>query len=232
MNSDSPAEIIQAARQLLSGRFQGVLSTHSQEHNGYPFGSLVPYSIDRNGWPLLLLSHLAKHTGNLRADRRCSLTVVEQGNGDTQQLTRLICLADAYPVDPVTDALQKRHFRYFPESRIYYQELGFHFFGLRPVRFYCVSGFGAARWIDIDRMTINRFTLSQEDELLAPINRHVSENVPKGGTSQTVAIGVDPWGLDLLRGERLYRFEFPEVPVSLEDIPQAVEHCLANRQIP
>lgn len=53
----------------------GVLSTHSQAHPGYPFGSVVPYCLDNVGFPLLLLSHLAQHTRNLMAEPRCALTL-------------------------------------------------------------------------------------------------------------------------------------------------------------
>ena len=41
-----------------------VLSTHSLEHPGYPFGSVVPYVLDQEGLPLLLLSRLPQHTKN------------------------------------------------------------------------------------------------------------------------------------------------------------------------
>jgi putative heme iron utilization protein len=37
-----------AARQVLAGTFHGVLSTHSLEHAGYPFGSVVPYALNQD----------------------------------------------------------------------------------------------------------------------------------------------------------------------------------------
>lgn len=67
--------LLARAQSLWAGRFQGVLSTHSQAHPGYPFGSVVPYCLDNVGFPLLLLSHLAQHTRNLMAEPRCALTL-------------------------------------------------------------------------------------------------------------------------------------------------------------
>lgn len=102
MLNNTDNQIIQVARELLSGCFQGILATHSIECAGYPIGSLLPYSLDRDGWPLILVSHLAKHTRNLSADQHCSLTIVEHSRAETQTLTRLSCLADAAPWKTLT----------------------------------------------------------------------------------------------------------------------------------
>ena len=209
-------EIIRSARELLSGSFQGILSSHSVECAGYPFGSLLPYSLDRDGWPLILISHLAKHTRNLAADPHCSLTIAEQGSGDTQTLTRLSCLTDAKRVHEIGNETAERHFRYYPESRVYYRDLNFHFYRLEPVRYYCVAGFGAARWISIDRMNgRNPFTHAEEDLLLADINSQFSERLCKrlaqqiDNDSPLLAIGLDATGLDLRQNDRLLRLELP-----------------------
>ena len=229
MNAEN--EIIDSARKLLSGSFQGILSTHSIEFPGYPIGSLLPYSLDRHGWPLLLISHLAKHTRNLNADPRCSLTVAEQSPGETQTLTRLCCLADANPVWDLDMAAAERHFRYFPESRTYYRELNFNFYRLQPVRFYCVAGFGAARWISTGRMEEkNPFTYEEEDSLLADINRQfgVSLNkrlaLPTDPEKLLPAVGLDATGLDLRQHDRLLRLTLPAAAAS----PQAFLSLLAE----
>ncbi|MCP5417839.1 MAG: pyridoxamine 5'-phosphate oxidase family protein [Chromatiaceae bacterium] len=205
---------IHAARELLLGRFQGVLATHSVECTGYPFGSLLPFSIDRDGWPLILISDLAKHTRNLIGDPHCSLTVVEAGDGDPQTRCRVSCLADASPVREIGKAEVERHFRYFPESRDYYQELNFRFYRLEPIRFYCVAGFGAARWISVDRMVEkNPFTYEQELVLLEDINLRFADalrqRLTDGSDTTALAVGVDPRGIDLRQGNRLRRLELP-----------------------
>ena len=48
MTDSEESGAVTAARQLLSGRLQGTLATQSREHPGFPFGSLLPYSIGRD----------------------------------------------------------------------------------------------------------------------------------------------------------------------------------------
>ncbi len=91
-------ELIDTARRLWAGAFRGALSTHSVSHPGYPFGSVVPYCLDREGLPLLLLSHLVQHSKNLAADSRCGLLLTESGAEDVQQQARLSVIADCKPV--------------------------------------------------------------------------------------------------------------------------------------
>jgi len=212
---------VMAARQLLSGRLKGTLATQSREHPGFPFGSLLPYSIGRDGWPLILISHLAKHTRNLEAAPQCCLTIRQSGGGDIQTLMRLTCLAVAEPLPDIPNALAERHFRYFPEGFIYHSQLNFHFYRLIPERFYFVGGFGSARWISRDRLeTHNGFSFDEENAVLERIIRHFRESLlqcfqdrthPEGnGVAEVSAVGLDPEGLDLRLADRLLRLPFPE----------------------
>ena len=93
------AEARKHARQLLLKEYRGVLSTHSQAMPGFPFGSVVPYCLDARGWPLLLISRIAQHTRNLKADARCSLLVGERAAEDVQAAGRLTLLAEARQLD-------------------------------------------------------------------------------------------------------------------------------------
>ncbi|MEE9358211.1 HugZ family pyridoxamine 5'-phosphate oxidase [Candidatus Vondammii sp. HM_W22] len=145
-------DIIREARNLLLGRLCGILATQSLDLPGYPFGSLIPYSLGQDGWPLMLLSHLAKHTRNLNAEPRCSLTITDTGEGDIQQLMRLTCLGKVTRVIDIRTSEAENHFRQFPGSQNYFEHLNFQFYRLQPERFYCVGGFGAARWMGVDRL--------------------------------------------------------------------------------
>lgn len=51
------------------------LSTVSRKQPGYPFGSLMPHTIDGTGRPIFLISNMAMHTQNIQADARGSLFV-------------------------------------------------------------------------------------------------------------------------------------------------------------
>lgn len=220
-----------AARQLWAGRFVGVLSTHSLDLPGYPFGSVVPYCLDASGSPVFLFSHLSQHTKNLDADARCSLTVLQAGSGDVQQLTRIVAMGDIEPVVPAeADA---RYFRYFPQSEFYLRELNFRFYRLIARRFHVNSGFATARWFGPDRILRSKpFGPEEEGELLEHMNRDHSDAL-RSYLHQTGVfleaeslaslrlIGIDGEGLDLRvdsdTDERIHRIALPRRIESREE---------------
>jgi len=144
--ADLPAK----ARALLRRSDAGVLSTHSSEMAGYPFGSLAPFAMTIEGRPLLYVSQLAEHTRNLAADPRCCLTVVEAAvTGDRQALGRASLLGEAHALpDAERAAVAERYFALFPEQRAYEDFHDFGFWRIEPVRVRWIGGFGEIRWIE------------------------------------------------------------------------------------
>jgi putative heme iron utilization protein len=129
----------------------------------------VPYVLDQEGLPLLLLSHLAQHTKNLDADGRCGLTVVETGAGDVQQRGRLSAVGDVTPLGPGADS--ERYFRYFPHARMYFEQLGFRFYRFTPLRFHWNGGFARVRWLGIDRIIrANPLSCEEQARIFARMN--------------------------------------------------------------
>ena len=207
-------EQARSARHLFAGTFHGVLSTHSVEHPGYPFGSVVPYVLDRDGNPLMLLSHLSQHTRNLDADGRCSLTVVEEGTGDVQTRARLSALGDVSVAEPAQE--MQRYFTYLPQTWVYYEQLGFRFYRFRPERFHWNGGFATARWFDASRiLRANPFTPHTEQQILAELNQPGSDAFLRAlvdgidPDTGLAAVGIDGEGLDLRTGDRLRRLGLP-----------------------
>ncbi len=211
------------ARQLWAGRFQGVLSTHSQAEPGYPFASVVPYCLDREGRALLLLSHLAQHTKNLIADPRCGISVAEAAEGDVQQTLRLSCLADCRAVEGTDTDAHGRWFRYYPDSRVYFEQLNFRLYRLQPKRFHYNGGFAAARWLGTERvLRPSPFSADEETGVLDELAGLTPSLAPPARLA-----GVDPWGLDLRHADRLERIPLPG-PL---DTPEALrEVLLADRR--
>ncbi len=205
---------IEAARHLLRGRFHAILSTASARYEGHPFGSLTPYCLESRENPLLLLSHLSEHTRNLDADPRCAFTLMEEHEGDIQQAPRLTGQAAAYPLPAEEQpAAARRYFRYYPAARPYYEQLGFRFYRLEPLRFYFVGGFGAARWFGTDRI-LRPVDDSYEDAAQAVI-QELEDETPwltrlasalKHPAGKPAAIaGLDRDGIDIRLGDRLHR---------------------------
>ena len=198
----------EAARQLWAGRFQAVLSTQSLAEPGYPFGSVVPYCLDRQGQALLLLSHLAQHTKNLDADPRCGMCVYQPPQGDVQQVLRLSCPADAQALSHDDADGLARWLRYYPASRDYVEQLNFRLYRLSPRRFHFNGGFATARWLGADRiLRPSTLTAAEETRLLnslAKLPRLLQGRDPTPRLPLRL-VGLDPWGLDLARGEGLLR---------------------------
>jgi putative heme iron utilization protein len=202
-----------AARQLLAGAFFGVLSTHSREHAGYPFGSVTPYALDYDGYPTLLLSHLSQHTKNLEANAKCSLTVIEQGQGDIQQRPRLTAIGAVEPQD--SGAIAARFFRFYPQSEMYFKQLGFRFYRYRPIRFHWNAGFATARWFSENRIIgANPLNADQESRIVQHMNKdHANALLDflrdagrlASGAAAIAMVGIDAQGIDLRQGDRLTR---------------------------
>lgn len=210
------------ARALLLERKAGVLATLSLDVAGFPFGSLVPYCLDRRGTPLILIADIAQHTRNLLADPRLSLTVAQEATaGDVQEKARLTYLARAVPLEaPVEDAAG-RYYRCFPWSRDYHRTHGFSFFRLEPIRLRYIGGFGDIRWIEPAAFTLpNPFSREQESAIVEHMNADHQEAMRgycrhfKGlacDDDQEVHLaGIDAEGFDLLLERRLLRLSFDE----------------------
>ena len=83
-----------------------ILSTISNKHRGYPFGSFVTYV---SGWDrtvFLYLSDLADHTKNLKRDHKSCITILKKNeNGDIQNSARLTLMGD---LEIVPENIQER----------------------------------------------------------------------------------------------------------------------------
>jgi putative heme iron utilization protein len=198
------------ARQLLAGSFSGLLSTNSIEHKGFPFGSLIPYMLDEQLQPIILLSHLAQHYKNLQQSNKCCLTLQQRGSGDVQKLSRLTCLAEVTPLLKDEERSIERFLRYYPHQRPYYEELNFNFYRLQPTRLYFNSGFGTARWLGAD--TLQRHFLLKSAEEKTLLKQQANPSI----------IGVDNEGFDQLIGDELKRTPFAQPTLSIEQLQESL----------
>src|SRR5438105_1482957 len=87
------------ARTLAARVSTGTLCTIAVEPAGFPYGSFVTFGLD-GGAPIFLISELAEHTRNLRADERASLLVAEPGSGDPLARGRVTLIGRARALSP------------------------------------------------------------------------------------------------------------------------------------
>ncbi len=138
------------AAALLREARHGVLGTHSSTEPGYPYGSVVPFCLDGEGCPVILISELAQHTRNIAADPRVSLTVLEQWAAEkVQEVPRLCLLGQAER--EVDEAARERYLERFPEGRDFLR-LDFVFHRIVPLRIHFIEGFGRVRWLEPEEL--------------------------------------------------------------------------------
>jgi heme oxygenase (biliverdin-IX-beta and delta-forming) len=136
-----------ALRQLLHQERQAVLATLSLRRDGWPFASAVPYALSDDGLPLMLLSDLAEHTRNARADPRASLLVQDSSSADDPQAgARVTLLGTLQP--EASDTAKSIYVSRHPAAREYLSMADFHVWRLEVDQARYVGGFGEMGWLE------------------------------------------------------------------------------------
>ncbi|KHL69545.1 heme iron utilization protein [Pseudomonas flexibilis] len=233
------AKAAKHARELLLKEYRGMLATHSKKMPGFPFGSVVPYCLDADGRPLLLISRIAQHTHNLQADGRCSLLIGERDAEDIQAAGRLTLLAEARQLNEegAIEAAAARYYRYFPQSRDYHRIHDFDFWLLEPVRWRFIGGFGSIHWLEAVSQA-NPFAGEVEQGMLAHMNRDhaaaIDHYLSLAGIPGEAAemVGIDAEGFHLRVGSRLHWLPFPTSCNSPLEVRQALVQLARAAQWP
>jgi putative heme iron utilization protein len=178
--SDQPAVpepiFAERARTLVYVIRTGSLSTLSKKQPGFPFGSVMPYALDERGCPLFLISTMAMHTQNLKADPRASLLVTqnaEDAGGDPIGAATATLVGSVLPV-PSMDQLAAResYLARHANSKYWVDFEDFAFYRMDVVDVYYVGGFGVMGWV-----TASEYLASQPDPLadsMAGIIQHMN----------------------------------------------------------
>lgn len=202
------------ARRYLRRHHAGVLATLSRRLGGYPFGSVVPFVLDHEARPVVLVSRLAEHTRNMAADPRASLLVHDLAE-DVQTAARLTLVADAEAVaDPA--AIAARYLRYFPDAQGLLDLGDFSFWRLRAVFVRHIAGFGAIRSITPQAFAPPENHLGEvEDEIVAHVNadhgdalRAYCRRASGAEPGSATLVGIDCDGIDVRADGALLRIDF------------------------
>lgn len=207
------------SRTLLAAARTGMLATLGE--GGYPFGSVVAPAVDEQGRPLLLLSDLAVHSHNLKADPRASLMVAEPGSGDPLDLARVTVIG------PVTEVAEPERAAALATYQAVHPgglgtDHGFRIYRLDVTSVRFVGGFARMSWVDAAA-----YTAAEPDPLLphiAGIVEHMNDDHGEAmvlycrvfgerpATASARMTGIDRHGFDLLAvddaGEHRVRLPF------------------------
>ncbi len=134
---------------------------------GFPIGSIVPFALDGNGRPFILVASIAAHTRNIDADPRASLFISDpEAKGDPQSSWRASLLGEMRHVavegkevdlpeeriDRVTpeeyEHLLARYVERVPAAESYVKVHNFSFYRMSTIeRIRYIAGFGRICWI-------------------------------------------------------------------------------------
>jgi putative heme iron utilization protein len=144
-------------RTLVARAKSATLATLARDPAGFPYASLVAVAFDGAGRPILLLSELAEHTGNLHARADASVLVAEPAapGDDPLALGRLTILGPCIRVPESERALARELFvREHPASAQYVDFRDFAFYRLEPVALRYVGGFGRMSWVTLEEYRV------------------------------------------------------------------------------
>jgi heme iron utilization protein len=209
------------------------LSTLARDPEGFPYGSLVTVAIDALGRPLLLLSTLAEHTGNLLARPEASILLTEPLGTHDQPLAlgRVTLLGLCRRVDgEETNEVREVFLAQQPSASYYADFRDFAFYRLEPTALRYVGGFGRMSWVSAEE-----YRQAEPDPLAdaaAAILAHMNDDhadavlayaISLAGiadASQATMTAVDRYGFELAattpEGPRAARLAFDE-PVATND---------------
>ncbi|HUR75264.1 MAG TPA: DUF2470 domain-containing protein [Sporichthya sp.] len=197
------------SRTLMAIGTGGSLATMSTECPGFPFGSLVAYSVDDRGRPILCLSSLAEHSRNIAADPRASLLVTAPEDGsDRLALSRVTLVGEMVVLsgDDRKSALDL--FLTGHPSAFYVRFDDFSGYRLEVSAIRYVGGFGRMSWVAADD-----YAAAEPDPLLDVADRilgHMNTDhadalvaycrvfAGMDDVESATLVGVDKYGMDLL----------------------------------
>ncbi len=144
--------LAERARTLVHLGKIGSLSTLSQKHPDWPFGSVMPYGLDNWGCPTFLISSMAMHTQNLRRDPRASLLITQTEVQDDPLATARITLMGTVAQVPEDHLVQVRegYLERHTEAHMWVDFGDFAFFRMDLTDSYMVGGFGVMGWVSAD----------------------------------------------------------------------------------
>lgn len=212
-------------RRLLREAARAGLGTLEVEGGG-PYVSLVMLATDPAGAPLLLLSDLADHTRNLKADPRVSLLV----DGTLGMSTPLAGARATVQGRAQRSDRPEHRARYVARHADGEMYLGFKDFNLYHVtveRAHLVAGFGRIHWVPAEQVLLAPEATARlaegEGEIVAHMNDDHRDAVQlyaqrllgKTGGDWRMS-GVDAEGADLVRAGETARLWFAQTVADAE----------------
>lgn len=219
-------EVVKRALKFTRSTESGVLSTYSQDVPGYPFGSVTPFVLSNENVPIILISDIAQHTKNLKADSKCCLTIFSNQT-NAQNNFRITIIGDGEINED--EKIGQKYFNFFPESKNYFKTHNFFFYTIRPKRVRFIAGFGDIHWIETNEW--NHSEVNWKDEETGIIDhmnkdhKNVLELMAKKlfeqSTNDVKLISIDPNGAHIKIDKDIYYHGFDKSAFTTEQMREA-----------
>ena len=204
------------AKHLLRTVRAGALATLDKD-GGFPFASLVTVATDCDGSPLLLMSRLAAHTGNLEGDPRASLLLAQVGRGDPLAHPRLTVIGRVARTEE--PRVRSRFLARHPKANLYAGFGDFSFWRMDITGAHLNGGFARAMALSSAQLRTDlsgaEDLIEMEPSALAHVNEDHREalalyatRLAKMPPGDWRASGFDPDGMDLAVGDATARVDF------------------------
>jgi hypothetical protein len=198
---------VHAPLHLLHKVLNGTLATHSREPAGFPYPTALPFAPTARHFPMILISQLAEHTRNLKADSRAGFLLSQSPTDsilDGQRLTLLGTFTLAPPDS--FDELASRYLRYFPDAARYLELGDFTIWIMAVERMRYIGGFGAMGWIQGDALDRMDPLANDEEQALLALSAKALNR------TEVEVLSIDRYGCDLrtLAGRNRFTFDNPK----------------------
>jgi hypothetical protein len=208
---------VPVAKELLRTIRAGALAT-LDAGSGHPFASLVTVATEPDGAPLLLMSSLSAHVGNLERDPRCSILLAQGGKGDPLAHPRLTVMGRA--ARSAEARVRERFLARHPKARLYADFGDFSFWRVELEGGHLNGGFARAMSLTPPELATDLTGAEALLEAEAGAVAHMNEDhrdalalyatrLAGAPAADWRATGLDPEGMDLAAGDLTARVTFP-----------------------
>lgn len=159
-------------RTLVEGGSVAALATLT--HDGHPYNSIAPISIDEHGAPIICVSQLAEHTRNLQRNAAASVLVCAAPNGRDPLAAPRATYVGEFEVFEPTDAQIAAHLAAHPLAEAYIGFDDFCWWRLEIQHLRYVGGFGVMGWAAPDDLR-----LAEPDPIIpaaGPMIEHLNDD--------------------------------------------------------
>lgn len=174
------SELNHIVKTQLLNQYHASLCSHikqdtKRELSDFPYASLVRYSLNAEGQPVLLLSRIAEHSQYIADNNKVALLIQQDANelnGNVQECARITLIGELIAANTAqTQTFSERYFRQFPDAKMYFEQLDFDFYYLKVKQTRYVGGFAKAHWLAGQDWlpAINEFAQA-EDAMISHMN--------------------------------------------------------------